>query len=504
VALGSVKLIFRGDEKPLATSSVPVPIDSWTVFDQLFAWDQRPLTDLGTDVVPCPLGLAVRGFFDAGGIRAYVVRTGDPLPVVTSTAPITQIQTKRRLIAWAAASPPAGAADRVPLIPGFGGVGTPVAAADPGTWHGAAHILGLDDAAMLSLPDLPDLLSGPPSPLAAPPVPPVTAIEKFIPCAPAASGYVPAARPAPPLIAAPRFANADYVVWAQVLRTLLDLLAAPGGAAHRRDVMLCASLPLPSHETGAVPAGAKDFPLAILDLMDLSAAGQRLTDTTQIGSARLQLGWPWLRTAASSTAPEGLEGPEGRIMGMIARSVVRVGAFRSAAGAGAPGVIGTTPVLTAGSTRQGLDGGRADWLGDRLTLIGQRADTFLLLSDSTMAADAAWRAGGVSRLMALILRAARWLGQDRLFEPSRPAMWNALRVDLENFMERLRTAGALDGATSADAYRVRCGAATTTQNDLDQGRVFATIEFTAAQPIEHISVTLALGPTGGVTMQDAA
>ncbi len=483
-----------------ALRDVPVPINSWTDFDRLFAWDQRALSDTGTDVAPCPMGLAVRAFFDAGGIKAYVVRTGDPLPVVTSASAAAQIHAKRGLISWTGM----GGADRVPLVPGFAGAGTPAAAADPGTWRGAAHIWGVEDAAMLSLPDLPDLLSGPPPPLTAPATPPVTGTERFVPCAPAAQGVVPASRPASPLIAAPRLANADYVAWAQVLRTLLDMLAAPGGAAHRRDVMLCASLPLPSHDTGAVVVGAEDFPLAILDLLDLPAAGQRLTDANQIGSARLQLGWPWLQSAVSTAAPEGLEGPEGRMMGLIARSAITVGTFRSAAGQPVPGLTGSTPVLTSASTRRGLDGGRAGWLGDRLTLIGQRIDTFVLLSDSTMAANAAWRAGGVSRLMALILRAARWLGQDRLFEPSRPAMWNALRQDLEIFMERLRTAGALDGATPADAYRVRCGPATTSQNDRDQGRIFATIEFTAAQPIEHISVTLALGPSGGVTLQDAA
>ncbi len=487
-----------------ALCDVPVPINSWIEFDQLFAWDQRPLSDTGTDVAPCPLGLAVRGFFDVGGIKAYVVRTGDPLPVVTADSVATQIQAKRRLISWSASAQPAGVADRAPLVRGFDGLGVPCAAADPRTWQGAAHIWGVEDAAMLSLPDLADLLSGPPSPLTAPPTPPGTGAEQFVPCAPAVQGFVPPSRPASPLVTAPRLASADYGIWSKILRALLDMLAAPGGAAHRRDVMLCASLPLPSHDTGAVPVGAEDFPLAILDQMDLPAAGQRLTDTAQIGSARLQLGWPWLQTAASTAAPEGLEGPEGRMMGLIARSAITIGAFRSAAGQPVPGIVGTTPALTSAGARRGLDGGRADWLGERLTLIGQRIDTFQLLSDATMAADPAWRAGGVSRLMALILRAARWLGQDRLFEPSRPQMWNALRQDLETFMERLRTAGALDGATPADAYRVRCGPATTSRSDLDQGRLFATIEFTAAQPIERISVTLALGPPGGVTLQDAA
>src|ERR1044072_7729979 len=45
-----------------ALLDVPVPLDSWDSFDQLFAWEQRPVSSTGTDMGPCPLGLAVRGF----------------------------------------------------------------------------------------------------------------------------------------------------------------------------------------------------------------------------------------------------------------------------------------------------------------------------------------------------------------------------------------------------------------------------------------------------------
>jgi phage tail sheath protein FI len=154
--------------------------------------------------------------------------------------------------------------------------------------------------------------------------------------------------------------------------------------------------------------------------------------------------------------------------------------------------------------RRGLPAGRADWTGDRLCLVGQKIDQFVLLSDATMAASRSWRAGGVSRLMGLILRAARAMGQDRLFEPSGPALWNGVRQDLESLMERLRTAGALAGDKPADAYIVRCDASTMTQNDIDLGRIIATVAFTAAQPIERIIVTLAMGTAGAQIQKGAA
>ena len=355
------------------------------------------------------------------------------------------------------------------MIPGFGGAGTPPSAQDPATWHGAALILGIDDAAMLSLPDLPDLLAGPPLPLAAPAPPKVVGSTTFVPCAGAATNTDAAVRPGAAQFAAPRLDRAGYRMWGQCMRTLLDLLSASGGSAHRRDVMLCASMPLTSREAGTIPADAEAWPLAILDEVGPSPTNQRLTDAAIIGSARLQLAWPWLLTAAAASAPEGLEAPEGRLMGMIARSAVERGAFRSAAGRLVPGVTGIVPMLTEAAMRRGLPNGRADWLGDRLCVVGQKTDQFVLLSDSTMAASRSWRAGGVSRLMGLILRAARVMGQDRVFEPSGPALWNGVRQDLEGLMERLRTAGALAGDTPADAYTVHCDASTMTQSDIDLG-----------------------------------
>jgi phage tail sheath protein FI len=268
--------------------------------------------------------------------------------------------------------------------------------------------------------------------------------------------------------------------------------------------MLCASMPLPSRDASTVPVDAEAWPLAILDEAGLPATNRRLTDEAIIGSARLQLAWPWLLTAAAADAPEGLEAPEGRLMGMIARSAVERGAFRSAAGRLVPGVTGIVPMLTEAAMRRGLPNGRADWIGDRLCVVGQKTDQFVLLSDSTMAASRSWRAGGVSRLMGLILRAARAMGQDRVFEPSGPALWNGVRQDLEGLMERLRTAGALAGDTPADAYTVRCDASTMMQSDIDLGRIIATVAFTAAQPIERIVVTLSMGTVDAQALKGAA
>jgi len=60
---------------------VPVPVDTWDLFDHLFAWDERDLNGQG-QLGTAYLGAAVRSFFAQGGRKCYVVRVGDPWPIV--------------------------------------------------------------------------------------------------------------------------------------------------------------------------------------------------------------------------------------------------------------------------------------------------------------------------------------------------------------------------------------------------------------------------------------
>jgi phage tail sheath protein FI len=137
--------------------------------------------------------------------------------------------------------------------------------------------------------------------------------------------------------------------------------------------------------------------------------------------------------------------------------------------------------------------GSADWLGERLTLIGDPSGLgHRLLSDATTSQSVAWRPGGVSRTVDIVLRASRALGQEQMFLGNGPALWAAIRNDLETYLERLRVAGALDGSP-AEAYGVRCGADTMRQVDIDQGRLIVEIDLNPAQPVGWITVTLALG-----------
>jgi phage tail sheath protein FI len=60
--------------------------------------------------------------------------------------------------------------------------------------------------------------------------------------------------------------------------------------------------------------------------------------------------------------------------------------------------------------------------------------------------------------------------------------------------------GALRGASAAEAFQVRCDRSTMSQNDIDNGRLIAELQFQAAVPIEHVTVQLALDASGQVSL----
>lgn len=440
---------------PTRLLQVPVPLESWDAFDALFDWDGRP-TGAADVRAGTALGAAVRTFFEQGGRRCYVVRAGEPPPLDASPA------TRRTFIGG--------------LVPGF-----PFTERGPDSdralWRGIHLVLGLPDVFVLSLPDLPDLVAAEPPPPDLTPPAPVTAPERFVECS------EPQPAPAPddpvPAMPAPRCDRAGYRTWGSVLGRVRRFLAR-----HRRDVQLLASVPLP------VPASEASRNLAGFLAGPDGLATAAVDPETRAASAFVQLGYPWIEVPAARM-PGGVTPPEGAVVGVLARNALARGAFRSAASTALAGNPGVSPVL-----------GRHDMLSpggpgvsallDMVSLLGPTPRGTELLSDVTTSVDSSYRPACVNRLLCLLLRAARKAGEEHGFESSGPRLWGALRARVESVLQGLFEAGALRGATAAEAFTVRCDESTTTPVDQDNGRVVATVRFQAAAPVEAITVVLAL------------
>lgn len=465
--------------------NLPVTIDSWHLFDWLYAWDRRPLLDReDDDTVPAEddprcatyLGAAVRSFFARGGRRAIVIRAGDPWPMLEDGR--RRAERRRQRLRR--------------LLPDYANRGAyefPYTPHDPRGWIGIHHLYGLPEASLLLLPDLPDLCTfEPPIPDTTPdPLPPP---EGFVECSDAE----------PPLpadamqrrIPAPRLDSRGFAAWRLALASAQRFLQDP---VNRRETLLLAALPLPDAEARRRRDGRSLHAQA-----DLGAYLQRIGVLRDAGdapgagsSAFIQLGWPWLRTRSAADLPEGLEPADGVLAGLVAAGALARGTFRSVAGDFSmprlADVQGAEPLPSWGLDEDGP----TQRLARRVCLFAPQPGGWALQSDVTTAADEAWRFGGASRLMSTILRTARAAGESVLFGPNGPLLWRELTRAVEAVLTGFWQAGAFAGRGAGEAFEVRCGRDTMTQNDLDAGRLVVRITVRPAASIERITVTLNFG-----------
>ncbi len=476
LADGGVASVWSRDPGDVqALLDVPVAVDSWDLFDRLFAWDQRPLSPTSDAVCATWLGAAVRSFFARGGRRAVIVRVGDPWPVAEDAA-----QRSAQLDARLAALLPTIASDASPFDPG-----------DPSTWQGAQHVYGVRNLSLLLLPDLPDACSL---------VAPLLAVTPTL--APAPEGFVECSvdDPVTPddslrALPAPRLDAKGYAAWQAAIGAARDFLAT-----WDRELLLLAALPLPRVDTAdaAGTTHAQADMLAWLQSLGVLHADGSAASAAD-ASAFLQLAWPWLRTQASSDdLPEGLESPDGVLAGLVANGALQGGTFRSVAGdSSQPLLRDIADALPVPSWGQGDDSPTA-LLARHVCLFAQSPDGWALQSDVTTAADEAWRFGGASRLAGTVVRAARARGDAAVFEPNGPRLWAGVQGDMEAMLLDFWNEGAFAGDTAAQAFSVRCDRSTMTQNDIDNGRLIVEIGLRPAASIETITVVLDLGNTGAL------
>ncbi|MFH7319205.1 phage tail sheath protein [Desulfurivibrio sp. D14AmB] len=459
---------------------VPVPVASWERFDQLFAWDQRPYDEatLGATY----LGAAVRSFFAQGGRKCYVVSCGEPL-------------------AYGASRPERDAALRqlVPLAMGQAG--------QRGSWYGLHHLFGLPGVSFVILPDLAELACSlreenpPPSELP-PPLPEFTNCSE--------PGPLPARERRVMRLPLPVCDDQDYHRWRAVVHRATRWLAD-----HRREMQLLAALPVPHRESaaavgllpflhrqgwlsGALAAG--DCPAGAEGLDELAR------EACSIASAFLQLGYPWLKTAYAGDLPAALEPPEGVLAGLLARNALTRGTFRSAIPLPLQELVGVFPRLDQAQLH-GLNP-QAPWraspqaaLNDRVSLFGPTPEGLRLLSDVTTSNEPTYRQAAINRTIGLVMRAARAVGEEYVFDSSGEHLWRQVGSRLSDVLRAMQDAGALAaGGGDREAFLVRCDRSTMSQQDIDSGRVVAQVTIRPVAAIETMRIQLAMGDGGRISL----
>jgi uncharacterized protein len=465
------------DDDPLLDT--PVPVESFEAFEQLFAWEQRPAGPNGF-AHPTWLGAAVRSFFRQGGARCLIVRVGLPWAYEVMRDDLSDTEKQ----AWRSQMD----GRLLVLLPGLNG-GTAPSTADRGSWRGIGALLGLDEAAFVCLPDLPELIADAATePAGLEPLP--AAPETFVECSPPIAPIEDEIRQ---LSSAPACTSSGCVKWFSAAR-----FAAQFVRRNRKDVQLLLAAPLLAESKAAsvmkafAPSNSSSGLAGVID------------ETSGIASAFLQLAYPWLFTSQSEALPGGIEPPDATLAGVAARSVAARGAYRSLGSEPLRLVHGFIPELPQPDLKLDVAAEEErNTLIYRVSLLGPTPTGPRVLSDVTTSLQTAHRPACIGRLTAAILRTAGKLGEALVFEPAGAALWKKIEGRLDALLADFYAAGALDGVTRADAYSVRCDETTTTQNDIDNGRVIVEVRFAPAYPIGLITVVLALRD-GSVSVTEGA
>jgi hypothetical protein len=468
-----VQAILSPTSRPIGPpfTDIPIPIESYPAFTALFDPGGSPQS-YGTDY----LAVAVRSFFAQGGRRCYVV---------SMDAPVSQSDTltdKRNKLAK--------------LLPD-----SLFAPDDRRSWHGVGHLGGLPDVSYLAVPDLSVLAASlePPQPPRVFPQP--TGAVVFSECAPAT--VPPAAAPAQPATApAPRLTPGDYTLWASNLNSIVATIQQ-----NFREVQLVAAFPMPRDLNAAAALTNLASHTLAQDVHDVIDSAMPEIPGGGLSTAFLQLGYPWLKTSGSGVLSESLEPPDGMLTGILARNALTRGAFMDATKIVPSELFDVSPLLPTEETQ--VPSTPLVWNGisskpliTRLSLFGFTPLGLRLLSDVTAYPGESYRPARIHRLIAVLSRAARRLGEQVVFRQNGPGLWLRIERALQQLLTRFWRLNALDGDTIDQAFTVRCDSSTMTQNDLDSGRLIALVTFQAASTIELIRVTLAMETSGTTSSQN--
>jgi phage tail sheath protein FI len=181
--------------------------------------------------------------------------------------------------------------------------------------------------------------------------------------------------------------------------------------------------------------------------------------------------------------------PAGAIAGVIARTDRSRGIWKAPAGVGATlaGTVGLENAINTSDAAALRDIGVntiRQFPGTGIVPWGER-----LLSGATRD-DPEWRYVNIRRLLIYLEQSIdaglTWV----VFEPDDEPLWASVRQSIECFLATLFRQGAFAGRTPDEAYFVKCGPDTMTQDEIDNGVVNIVVGFAPLRPAEFVTVQI--------------
>jgi hypothetical protein len=112
-----------------------------------------------------------------------------------------------------------------------------------------------------------------------------------------------------------------------------------------------------------------------------------------------------------------------------------------------------------------------------------------------------WKYLAVRRLFISIERALEVGTQWAVLEPNDPRLWDRLIGSIDAFLTQQWRSGALLGIKKEDAFYIRCGTSTMTQQNIDNGELVAEIGIAPVKPAEFIILRISQTPSGSFTSE---
>jgi uncharacterized protein len=181
--------------------------------------------------------------------------------------------------------------------------------------------------------------------------------------------------------------------------------------------------------------------------------------------------------------------PCGAIAGTYARTDAEQGVWKAAAGKDAR-LIGVEELAY---TMTDDENGKLNSLG--VNCLRSFPDTGRVIwgSRTTAGSDhlsSKWKYVPVRRLALYIeeslYRGTKWA----VLEPNDERLWAQMRLSVGAFMDSLFREGAFLGVKPGEAYFVKCGRETMTQNDIDVGIINIEVGFAAVRPAEFVVIRI--------------
>lgn len=200
--------------------------------------------------------------------------------------------------------------------------------------------------------------------------------------------------------------------------------------------------------------------------------------------------WPWLRIFDPVSNDTVLVPPSGHVTGIYARTDIERGVHKAPANEDVRGII--TRDLSGNRRPLEFTIGKRDH--DILNAQGInvvrdfRADRrgIRVWGARTRSVDPIWKYVNVRRLFIFLEESIDEGTQWVVFEPNDEPTWARVRRSVANFLIRVWRDGALAGATEEEAFFVKCGRTTMTEDDIVNGRLICDIGVAPVRPAEFV------------------